>query len=39
MKKRKKMEKYKKFMTENKKDFLLPHNLSPKEKEIGRAHV
>jgi len=34
MKKRKKMEKYKKFMTENKKDFLLPHNLSPKEKDI-----
>jgi len=28
------MEKYKKFMTENKKDFLLPHNLSPKEKDI-----
>jgi len=36
MKKRKKMEKYKKFMTENKKDFLLPHNLSPKEKDIYR---
>jgi len=34
MKKRKKMEKYKKFMTENKKDFLLPRNLSPKEKDI-----
>jgi len=34
MKKRKKMEKYKKFMTENKKDFILPHNLSPKEKDI-----
>ena len=34
MKKRKKMEKYKKFMTENKKDFLFPHNLSPKEKDI-----
>ena len=34
MKNRKKMEKYKKFMTENKKDFLLPHNLSPKEKDI-----
>jgi len=34
MKKRKKMEKYKKFMIENKKDFLLPHNLSPKEKDI-----
>jgi len=28
------MEKYKKFMAENKKDFLLPHNLSPKEKDI-----
>jgi len=28
------MEKYKKFMMENKKDFLLPHNLSPKEKDI-----
>ena len=34
MKKRNKMEKYKKFMTENKKDFLLPRNLSPKEKDI-----
>ena len=29
-----KMEKYKKFMMENKKDFLLPTNLSPKEKDI-----
>jgi len=29
-----KMEKYKKFMMENKKDFLLPSNLSPKEKDI-----
>ena len=28
------MEKYKKFMAENKKDFLLPLNLSPKEKDI-----
>jgi len=28
------MEKYKKFMQEYKKDFLLPHNLSPKEKDI-----
>jgi len=28
------MEKYKKFMMENKKDFLLPSNLSPKEKDI-----
>ena len=28
------MEKYKKFMAENKKDFLLPRNLSPKEKDI-----
>jgi len=34
MKKRKKMEKYKKFIAEYKKDFLLPHNLSPKEKDI-----
>jgi len=28
------MEKYKKFLTENKKDFILPRNLSPKEKDI-----
>jgi len=28
------MEKYKKFIKENKKDFLLPSNLSPKEKDI-----
>jgi len=28
------MEKYKKFTTENKKDFILPHNLSAKEKDI-----
>ena len=28
------MKKYKKFMAENKKDFLLPLNLSPKEKDI-----
>jgi len=28
------MEKYKKFLMENKKDFILPHNLSPKEKDI-----
>ena len=28
------MEKYKKFQTEYKKDFLLPSNLSPKEKDI-----
>ena len=28
------MKKYKKFMAENKKDFLLPPNLSPKEKDI-----
>jgi len=34
MKKRKKMEKYKKFMMKNKKDFLLPRNLSAKEKDI-----
>jgi len=28
------MEKYKKFTTENKKDFIFPHNLSAKEKDI-----
>ena len=28
------MEKYKKFLMENKKDFILPRNLSPKEKDI-----
>jgi len=28
------MEKYKKFIAEYKKDFLLPSNLSPKEKDI-----
>jgi len=28
------MEKYKKFMMENKKDFILPRNLSPREKDI-----
>jgi len=28
------MEKYKKFTTENKKDFVLPHSLSAKEKDI-----
>ena len=28
------MEKYKKFITENKKDFILPHNLSAREKDI-----
>ena len=34
MKTQKKMEKYKKFMMENKKDFLLPRNLFTKEKDI-----
>ena len=28
------MEKWKKFTVENKKDFILPHNLSPPEKDI-----
>ena len=28
------MEKWKKFTVENKKDFILPHNLSPREKDI-----
>ena len=28
------MEKYKKFIKEHKKDFILPRNLSPKEKDI-----
>ena len=34
MKKQKKMEKWKKFMAENKKDFILPRNLFTKEKDI-----